>query len=144
MRRDGTDSHGLVSSGVDKPLLSTEVALGILAQEGFAITFREEEADVFSLSTPARFIEAAEEGVPLDHRELAENNKDQRFGALIVAGVGPSATGTLLTDLPALVLPPLEDVEIHRPPQAIGKSLVEQSGLGLGEPVIAFVRSPPA
>ncbi|NLM95402.1 MAG: 30S ribosomal protein S12 methylthiotransferase RimO [Firmicutes bacterium] len=127
---------GFVSLGCAKNLVDTEVALGMLAQEGFAITFREEEADVLVVNT-CTFIEAARKESFQTISELAENKKD-KCRALIVAGCLAQRYGeALLTDLPA-VDALLGTGEIHRLPQAIRQVLGGAKVAWVGEPTALY------
>ncbi|NLN15901.1 MAG: 30S ribosomal protein S12 methylthiotransferase RimO [Firmicutes bacterium] len=127
---------GFVSLGCAKNLVDTEVALGILTQEGFGITFREEEADVLVVNT-CTFIDAARQESLQTIKELAENKKD-KCRALIVAGCLAQRYGeSLLEDLPAIDAL-LGTGEIHRLPQAIRRVFSGDKVVWVGEPTALY------
>ena len=75
---------GIVSLGCAKNLVDSELMLGRLAQDGFAIVNDEQEADIIIVNTCA-FIEEAREEAINTILEMAEYKK-QNCKALVVAG----------------------------------------------------------
>lgn len=127
---------GIVSLGCAKNLVDTEVALGMLVKEGFAITPVEEEADVLVVNT-CTFIDAAREESLQTIRELAENKKD-KCRALIVAGCLAQRYGkALLENLPQIDAV-LGTGEIHRLPQAIREVFNGEKVAWVGEPTALY------
>jgi ribosomal protein S12 methylthiotransferase len=76
---------GMVSLGCPKNLVDSEVMLGILAQQGFELTPRPDEADVIVVNTCA-FIEPAKQESINTILEMAEYKKFGAAKKLVVAG----------------------------------------------------------
>jgi len=76
---------GFVSLGCPKNLVDTEVMMGILAQKGYTLTPRAEEADVLVVNT-CSFIEPAQRESVATILEMAEHKKNSSVRKLIVAG----------------------------------------------------------
>ncbi len=76
---------GFVSLGCPKNLVDSEVMMGTLAQAGYEITRRADEADVLVVNT-CSFIEPAQQESVNSILEMAEYKKFGRARKLIVAG----------------------------------------------------------
>jgi ribosomal protein S12 methylthiotransferase len=76
---------GFVSLGCPKNLVDSEVMMGTLAQAGYEITRRADEADVLVVNT-CSFIEPAQQESVNSILEMAEYKKFGRVRKLIVAG----------------------------------------------------------
>src|SRR6185437_6406135 len=76
---------GFVSLGCPKNLVDSEVMMGTLAQAGYEITRRADEADVVVVNT-CSFIEPAQRESVNSILEMAEYKKFGRARKLIVAG----------------------------------------------------------
>jgi len=74
-----------VSLGCPKNLVDSEVMIGILAREGYALTPRPEQADVLVVNT-CSFIEPAQREAVAAILEMAEHKKNGTARKLIVAG----------------------------------------------------------
>ncbi|MDF9407440.1 MAG: Ribosomal protein S12 methylthiotransferase RimO [Pelotomaculum sp. PtaB.Bin013] len=76
---------GLVSLGCPKNLVDSEIMLGILKKDGFAITNREKEADVLIINTCSFINDAKEESIKTI-LELARLKKEGSCKAILVCG----------------------------------------------------------
>src|ERR1700733_14510755 len=76
---------GFLSLGCPKNLVDSEVMMGILAQHGYELTPRADEADVLVVNT-CSFIEPAQQESVNSILEMAEYKKFGRAQKLIVAG----------------------------------------------------------
>lgn len=76
---------GMISLGCAKNLVDSEVMLGLLAQAGFRITPRRDEADVLVVNTCGFIREAKEEAIEAI-LEAAREKESGRCRALVVAG----------------------------------------------------------
>lgn len=76
---------GMISLGCAKNLVDSEVMLGLLAQAGFRITSRRDEADVLVVNTCGFIREAKEEAIEAI-LEAAREKESGRCRALVVAG----------------------------------------------------------
>src|SRR5213594_2472912 len=76
---------GFVSLGCPKNLVDSEVMMGILARQGYELTPRADEAEVFVVNT-CSFIEAAQKESVDAILEMAEHKKFGAAKKLIVAG----------------------------------------------------------
>src|SRR6201997_5318950 len=76
---------GFVSLGCPKNLVDSEVMMGILAQDGYELTPRADEADILVVNT-CSFIEAAQKESVDAILEMAEHKKFGAAKKLIVAG----------------------------------------------------------
>lgn len=74
-----------ISLGCDKNLVDSEVMLGELAEEGFAFTDEETEADIVIVNTCCFIGDAKEESIETI-LEMAELKKNGRIRALLVTG----------------------------------------------------------
>lgn len=75
----------MVTLGCEKNLVDSEIMSGIVAQHGFELTDRDDEADVIVVNT-CGFIDAAKEESVNTILEMAEWKKTGSLKALIVAG----------------------------------------------------------
>ena len=75
----------MVTLGCEKNLVDSEIMSGIVAQHGFELTDRDDEADVIVVNT-CGFIDAAKEESVNTILEMAEYKKTGSLKALIVAG----------------------------------------------------------
>ncbi|MBI1748010.1 MAG: 30S ribosomal protein S12 methylthiotransferase RimO [Acidobacteria bacterium] len=76
---------GFVSLGCPKNLVDSEVMLGLLNRQGYAITSQQEEADIIVVNT-CGFIEAAKQESVNSILEMAELKKNGKCQRLVVTG----------------------------------------------------------
>src|SRR5277367_2003607 len=76
---------GMVSLGCPKNLVDSEVMLGVLAQQGYELTPRADDADIIVVNTCA-FIEPAKQESINTILEMAEYKKFGSAKKLVVAG----------------------------------------------------------
>ena len=79
-----TQTLGVISLGCSKNLVDTEMAIGLMKENGFQIVTKPEEADVLLINT-CGFIESAKEEAIDTILEMAEYKK-KRCKTLIVMG----------------------------------------------------------
>ncbi len=76
---------GAVSLGCNKNRVDTETALGLLAEKGFLLTEKPEEADILLVNT-CGFIDSAKEESVNPTLEMAQYKEDGRCRRLVVTG----------------------------------------------------------
>jgi len=92
----------VVSLGCAKNLVDTEVMLGLLAEAGYELTGREEEAEVLVVNT-CGFINAAREESIDTILELAELKKTGKCRALVITGcLAQKYRDDLLAEIPEI------------------------------------------
>jgi ribosomal protein S12 methylthiotransferase len=76
---------GLVSLGCPKNLVDSEIMLGFIKESGFAITSKEQDADILVINTCSFIDEAKEESINTI-LELARHKTEGKCRSLLVAG----------------------------------------------------------
>ena len=93
---------GVASLGCNKNLVDTETALGLLADEGYTITTRKEEADILLVNTCGFIGPAKEESIDTIF-EMARYKETGRCRLLIVTGcLAQRYAQALMDDIPEI------------------------------------------